>query len=213
MDITYLGQASFRIKGKTATVVLDPYSDDIGIKFPKVEADIVTVSHEHYDHNAASLVGGEPFVVRGPGEYEVKGVEILGVDSFHDEKGGAERGKNAIYNLKIDKINVCHLGDLGQNSLTNEQVEEIGNVDLLLIPVGGHFTIDASVAAKVASQLEPKIIIPMHFRDPQTKITELEGAEKFLKEMGKENVQPVSKFSVHADKFPEETQVVLMQKG
>jgi L-ascorbate metabolism protein UlaG (beta-lactamase superfamily) len=212
MDITYLGHASFRIKGKTATVVLDPFDSSLGIKFPKVEADIVTVSHPHFDHNAVALVGGSPFVVNGPGEYEVKGVEIVGVSSFHDDKEGKERGRNTIYNLKIDKVNVTHLGDLGQESLTNEQIEELGNVDVLLIPVGGYYTIDSSVASKISSQLEPKVIIPMHFADPAIKITELEGAEKFLKEMGKEGLEPVSKFSITGDKLPEETQVVLMSR-
>ncbi len=213
MDITYLGQASFRIKGKNAAVVLDPFSNDIGIKFPKVEADIVTVTHDHPDHNNISGVGGEPFVVRGPGEYEVAGVEIVAVASFHDNKSGAERGKNTIYNLKIDKINVAHLGDLGQDSLTEQQVEELGNVDILFLPVGGYYTIDAGTAAKIASQLEPKIIIPMHYLDSETNITVLEPVEKFLKEIGKEDIEATTKFTITVDKLPEETQVVLMKKG
>lgn len=213
MDITYLGHASFRLKGKTATVVVDPYEAKVGPKFPKVEADIVAVTHEHFDHNAVSNVSGDPFVVRGPGEYEVAGIEIVGVQSFHDNKKGEERGSNTIYNFKIDRINVCHLGDLGQSSLTDQQLEEIGNVDILLIPVGGHFTIDASEANKIASQLEPRVIIPMHFKDNETKIEELAPVDKFLKEIGKENIEPVNKFTITPDKFAEETQVVLMTKG
>lgn len=213
MDITYLGHASFRIKGKNACLVTDPYDPKIGLKFPKVEADIVSVTHSHFDHAASSLVAGEPFVVSGPGEYEVKGVEIVGVSSFHDNKKGEERGKNTIYNFKIDKLNVAHLGDLGQESLTDEQVEEIGNVDILLIPVGGYYTIDASVASKIVSQLEPKIVIPMHYRDPNSTIKELAGVEGFLKEMGKEGIEPVTKFTITADKLPEETQIVVMSKS
>src|SRR3990167_5628376 len=172
MDITYLGHASFRLKGKTAAVVVDPYDPSVGPKFPKVEADIVAVTHQHFDHNAVGNVSGEPFLVSGPGEYEVKGIEVVGVSSFHDNKKGEERGLNTIYNFKIDRINVCHLGDLGQTSLTDAQVEEIGNVDVLLLPVGGYFTIDASEANKIASQLEPLIIIPMHYKDSETKIAE-----------------------------------------
>lgn len=213
MDITYLGHASFKIKGKTASVVTDPYSPEVGMKFPKAEADIVSVSHSHFDHNSPISVSGEPFVVQGPGEYEVKGVEIVGVDSFHDEKKGEERGKNTIYNFKIDKINVAHLGDLGQNTLSLEQIEELGNVDILLIPVGGHYTIDAANAVKIVAQLEPKIVIPMHYRDTDNKIDVLAPVENFLKEMGKEEVEPVNKFSITQDKLPEETQVVVMTKA
>lgn len=213
MDISYLGHASFRLKGKNATLIVDPFDNKIGLKFPKVEADIVAVSHSHFDHNAIENVAGSPFLVEGPGEYEVRGVEIVGVNSFHDDKNGEERGKNTIYNFKIDNINVCHLGDLGQTSLTNEQLEEIGNVDVLLLPVGGHYTIDASEATKIAAQLEPRITIPMHFSDGEAKIENLEGtAEKYLKEVGKEGLEPVNKLTVVAGKLPEEPQVVLMSK-
>ncbi len=213
MDITYLGHASFKIKGKNASLVTDPFDPKIGLKFPKVEADIVSVTHSHFDHSASSQVGGEPFVVSGPGEYEIKGVEIVGVQSFHDNKKGEERGKNTIYNFKIDKLNIAHLGDLGQERLTDDQIEEIGNVDILMIPVGGYYTIDASVASKIVSQLEPKIIIPMHYRDADSTIKELAGVENFLKEMGKEGIEPVQKFSITADKLPEETQIVVMSKS
>lgn len=213
MDITYLGHAAFKLKGKTASVVVDPYDSSVGPKFPKVESEIVAITHAHFDHNAFSQVSGAPFVISGPGEYEVKGIEVVGVSSFHDNKQGEQRGMNTIYNFKIDKINICHLGDLGQTSLSDQQIQEIGNVDILLIPVGGHFTIDASEANKIASQIEPRIIIPMHFKDKDTKIEELVGVDKFLKEIGKENLEPVNKLTITFDKLPEETQVVLMQKG
>lgn len=213
MDISYLGHASFKIKGKNAVIVTDPYDPSIGLKFPKVEADIVSVSHGHFDHAGLNQIQGDPFVVNGPGEYEIKGVEIVGVASFHDNKNGAERGKNTIYNFKVDKVNIAHLGDLGQDSLTDAQAEEIGNVDILLIPVGGFYTIDASVASKIASRLEPKIIIPMHYLDPESTIKELASVDSFLKEMGKEDLVPISKLTISADKLPEETQVVLMVKS
>lgn len=213
MDILYLGHAAFKLKGKTASLVVDPYDTSVGPKFPKVEAEIVAITHNHFDHNAVSQVSGTPFVISGPGEYEVKGVEIVGVTSFHDNKQGEQRGLNTIYNFRIDKVNICHLGDLGQTSLSDQQIQEIGNVDILLLPVGGYFTIDATEANKIASQLEPKIIIPMHFKDTETKISELSAVDKFLKEIGKENLEPVSKVSITLDKLPEETQVVLMQKS
>jgi len=212
MEISFLGHASFKLKGKTITLITDPFDESIGMKFPFVEADIVTVSHNHFDHNSFKSVKGDPFVIKGPGEYEVKGVEVVGVTSFHDTKKGEERGKNTIYNMKIDRINVCHLGDLGQDSLSSDQIEEIGNVDILLIPVGGYFTIDGTAAAKITSQLEPKIVIPMHFRDVQTNIEQLEGPEKFLKEMGKERPETLAKLSITKEKLPEETQIILLTR-
>ena len=212
MDITHLGHASFKLKGKVTAVVTDPYDPSIGLKFPKVEADIVTTSHDHRDHNATSQVGGDPFVVAGPGEYEIKGVRIVGVPSFHDEKKGAERGKNTIYNIKIDNLSVCHLGDLGQSELGSEQLDSIGQVDILLIPVGGVYTIDASVAAKIAASLEPKIVIPMHYADTGNNL-QLEPVEKFLKEMGAEKTEPLAKLSITGDKLPEELTVTLLEKA
>ncbi|MDP2671237.1 MAG: MBL fold metallo-hydrolase [bacterium] len=208
MDITFLGHAAFRLKGKSASLVTDPFDPKVGLKFPKVEADIVTVSHEHFDHNASGLVGGAPYIINGAGEYEIKGVSVVGVDSFHDDKEGAERGRNTLYNIQMDGVNVAHLGDLGQASLSNTQVEELGNVDILLIPVGGFFTIDASSAAKIAAQLEPKIVIPMHYQEIGSQIKELEGPEKFFKEMAKENVEKLDKLSISKEKFPEELKVI-----
>ena len=213
MDINYLGHAAFKIKGKNASLVVDPYDEKVGPKFPKAEADVVAITHDHFDHNAVDKVSGEPFVISGPGEYEIRGIEVVGVASFHDNKQGVERGQNTIYNFRVDKINICHLGDLGQSSLTDQQVQEIGNVDILLLPVGGYFTIDASEANKIAAQLEPKIIIPMHFKDIDTTIEELAGVDKFLKEIGKENLEEVNKLTITPDKLPEETQVILLQKS
>ena len=211
MDITFLGQASFKLKGKNATVVTDPYDSSIGLKFPKTSADIVTISHDHHDHNAASLVEGEPFKVDGPGEYEIKEVKIVGVSSFHDNKGGKERGKNIIFNMKIDGLWLCHLGDLGQSELTNIQTEALGGVDVLLVPVGGVYTIEASEAAKIAAELEPKVVIPMHFADSDSNI-ELEPVDKFLKEMGTEKVERQLKISLKKEHLPEELTVMLLNK-
>src|SRR4030067_3767008 len=136
MDITYLGHASFKLKGKTAVLVTDPYAGFIGLKFPKTNADIVSISHSHADHNAADLVAGDPFIVDGPGEYEIKGVKIVGGPTFHDNKSGKERGKNVVFNIKIEYLWGGHSGDLGQEHLTDAQVAAIGEVDVLLVPVG-----------------------------------------------------------------------------
>lgn len=212
MDISWLGHASFKIKGKTASLVTDPYGEKTGLKFPKVEVDIVTISHDHYDHNAPDLVEGKPFVINGPGEYEIKGINIVGVPSFHDVKKGEERGKNILYNARVDGVGVAHLGDLGQDELTSAQIEALGNVDILMIPVGAIYTIDAATAAKIISQLEPSIIIPMHYLDKDSSLTELEPVDKFLKEMGREEIQPVKKITISKDRLPEEPQVILLEK-
>lgn len=212
MDISWLGHASFKIKGKTASLVTDPYGEKTGLKFPKVEADIITVSHDHYDHNAVELIEGKPFVINGPGEYEVKGTNVVGIPSYHDTKKGEERGKNILYNARVDGVGVVHLGDLGQDELTPGQIEALGNVDILMIPVGSIYTIDAATAAKIVAQLEPSIIIPMHYLDKDSKMTQLEPVDKFLKEMGKEEIQPVKKITISKDRLPEEPQVILLEK-
>lgn len=211
MEITYLGHSSFKLKGKVATVVTDPFNPIIGLKFPKVEADIVTVSHSHPDHSEVNLVEGGPFVIAGPGEYEIRDVKLVGISSFHDEKEGKERGKNTIYSIRIDGLYVCHLGDLGQASLSSSQLEVLGQVDILLIPVGGVFTIDSEVAAKTVAAIEPKIVIPMHYFDPALK-TKFEEVGKFLKEMGKENLVPQQKLIITKDNLPEETEVILLER-
>ncbi|MDP1722475.1 MAG: MBL fold metallo-hydrolase [Candidatus Gottesmanbacteria bacterium] len=214
MDITYLGHSSFKLRGKAATVVTDPYGSNIGLTFPKhVEADIVTVSHQHEDHNALRLVEGNPFIVTGPGEYEIKGVGVVGLGVYHDDQKGAKRGKNTIYRIEIDGLSVVHLGDLG-HELTAADVDSLDGVDILLVPVGGVYTIDASVAAKIVGEIEPTIVIPMHYNRPgldQKMFAELSGVDAFLKEMGKTEVSPQPKFSVTRDKLPEEMQVVVLQ--
>lgn len=213
MDITWFGQAFFRIKGKSATVAIDPFEPDfIGLKLPKdLEADLVLSTHGHQDHNNTRAVGGSPLVITGPGEYERAGVSVVGAPVYHDSSQGSERGKNTIYHILIDGINIVHLGDLG-HLLTDEQISQIAACDILMIPVGSVYTIDAEVAAKVVAQFEPKIVIPMHYKIEGLKV-DLEGVEPFLKEMGAENITPLPKLSVTKDKLPEETMVVLLSKS
>jgi L-ascorbate metabolism protein UlaG (beta-lactamase superfamily) len=213
LEISWFGQSAFRLKGKVATVVTDPFKPEFtGLAWPKVEADIVTISHEHEDHNAATLVPNATYVARGPGEYEVKGVAVSGVSSFHDNKEGTSLGQNVIYVINIDGVRVCHLGDLGQDELTSTQLEDIGDVDVLLVPVGGTYTIGSAGAAKVIAQLEPKIVIPMHYDLPGLK-HELAPVEPFLKEMGREGLTPVSKLTISSEKLPEEMQVAVLEKS
>ena len=219
MDIYWGGQALFRLKGKMSSVIIDPYSPEFtGLKLPKeLSADMVLISHEHEDHSNGSAVtesvsGAAPMVFKEPGEYEVAGAVVTGIDSFHDNSQGSERGTNIIFHIMMDSLNIVHLGDLGQSELTEDQLAKIGEVDILLIPVGSIFTIDGKAAAGIVAQLEPRIIIPMHFKIEGLKF-ELEGVEAFLKEMGAEGVIPQPKLSITKDKLPEEPQVVVLSKS
>jgi L-ascorbate metabolism protein UlaG (beta-lactamase superfamily) len=187
MDIQYLGHSSFRLKGKNATVIIDPFNPEmVGLKFPKNSADIVTISHNHEDHNNSEAVADTKKVITGPGEYEVQGVSIIGIPTYHDEKKGEERGKNTIFVFEIDDLRICHLGDLG-HKLTEKILEEIGDIDILMVPVGGFFTLDPTEAIAVIHQIEPSIIIPMHFQTPDLKtelFEKLKPVETFLNESG-----------------------------
>ena len=213
MDIIWYGQACFKLKGKKASVVIDPYDPNfVGLKLPKdLEADVVLKTHDHKDHNNVSAVGGHPLVFDGPGEYESKGVVITAVSTFHDKTDGSERGLNTVYHILIDDLRIVHLGDLGQASLTEKQVQEIDETDILLIPVGSVYTINAKEANNIVSQLEPKVVIPMHYGLPGLNF-ELEPVDNFLKEMGAEGVLPVPKLSITKDKLPDETEVVVLSK-
>lgn len=168
MKIKFLGHASFLITSeKGVRIITDPYKPgcfDGGIKYAPItdEADIVTISHEHDDHNATDIAGNPTFV-RGSGKKELKDIVIKGYDVFHDESGGKERGKNTIFQMTVDGMNIVHLGDLG-HPLSDENIEKIGAVDILFVPVGGHFTIDAEIAQITVSKLQPKIVVPMHFK-------------------------------------------------
>jgi len=208
MDINWLGHSCFRIKGSRATVITDPYAPDLGYTLGKPAAGIVTVSHQHPGHCFVQGIGGEPKLIVGPGEYEVSGVLIIGMATFHDELGGKIRGKNTIYLMDVDEVSVCHLGDLG-HVLTAEQVEEIGNVDVLLLPVGGASTINAATAAEVVRQLEPKVVAPMHY---QTEVLEreLDPLTRFLKEMGVKEADSKPKLSFTKTSLPISTQVCLL---
>jgi L-ascorbate metabolism protein UlaG (beta-lactamase superfamily) len=215
MEITYLGHAAFRIKGKTATVVTDPFApEDVGLKFPKhITADVITVSHDHPDHNATGEIEGTAYVVNGPGEYEIKGVGIIGLPTFHDEEKGAKRGKNTIYRIEMDGLSIVHLGDLG-HTLSAEDVDALDGVDILMIPVGGFYTIDPAAAVSVINEIEPSIVLPMHYGRTQLNqkaFGALATREAFLKEIGKEDVVPQPKLTVTRDKLPEQMQVVILE--
>lgn len=209
MDITWLGHSCFRIKGKGATLLTDPYNESIGYSLGNPEANIVTSSHPHPGHGFTSGVGGEPKIVRGPGEYEISGVSITGIATFHDAEKGQERGRNTVYLIEMEDMKLCHLGDLG-HPLSTEQVAEIGSVELLMVPVGGFSTIDAVTAAETVRLLQPGIVIPMHFQTEAVRF-QLAPAERFLREMGiKAGFEAEPRLSITKAGLSEETQVVVL---
>ena len=214
MDIYWNGQACFKLKGKTATVITDPYDPETtGLKLPKeMDAQIVSISHDHGDHNNKAAVTGGAIVLQGPGEYESNGVSVVGIQGFHDNTKGTERGKNTIFNFMFEGLNIVHMGDFGQDTLTSEQISEIGTCDILMIPVGGVYTIDGKTAAEVVAQLEPRIVIPMHYKIDGLKF-ELDPVDNFLKAMGMEAPDAIMKLTVTKDKLPDEPKVVVMLKS
>lgn len=187
MIITWLGQSAFKLQDKISsdgiTVVTDPYSKETGLKMPSFETDIITVSHNHTDHNNVEALRGKPFVINCAGEYDTKGILIEGIDSYHDEEEGRLRGGNIIYRIEMDDISIVHLGDLG-HVLSNEQLEKLVGTDVLLIPVGGKSTLDAKKAVEVISQIEPRIVIPMHYKVEGLAYEDFDSIEKFVKELG-----------------------------
>jgi L-ascorbate metabolism protein UlaG (beta-lactamase superfamily) len=209
MDIIWLGHSCFRIRGRQATIVTDPYSPGLGYTLGKPSAQIVTVSHQHAGHCYVEGVTGGPKPVVGPGEYEISGVLIIGVGTYHDREKGARHGKNTVYLMDVDGVSVCHLGDLG-HALTTDNVEEIENVDVLLLPVGGGSTLDAAAAAQVVRQLEPKVVVPMHYRT-EALSRGLAPVGRFLTEMGIREVTPQPKLSVTRASLPQSTQVLLLE--
>jgi L-ascorbate metabolism protein UlaG (beta-lactamase superfamily) len=207
LDLTWLGHGCFRLRGKNAVAVTDPYPPALGPKLAKLEADLVTVSHPHPNHSNVQAVR-DARVIDGPGEYEVKGITVNGVAAYHDDRKGEERGRNTVFLIEVDDVRVCHLGDLGHR-LDDASLEVIGSVDILLVPVGGGNSLDASRAAEVVRQIEPRMVVPMHYAVPAVK-KELEGVERFLKEMGAPETEPIQRLSVQATTGETETTKVVV---
>jgi L-ascorbate metabolism protein UlaG (beta-lactamase superfamily) len=210
VEIFWYGHSCFRLRGREGAVVTDPYDPTVGPLPDSLRGDVVTVSHDHADHNYVRAVRGKPRQITGPGEYEINGIFITGASTFHDAKQGKERGKNTIYLIEFDDLRVCHLGDLGHVP-TQSQIEGLDNVEVLLIPVGGGPTINAAEAAEVVSLFEPKIVIPMHYR---TKLigARLDPVDKFLKAMGSPEVTPLESFKITRSGLPQETQIILLEQ-
>ena len=234
MQIIWHGQSCFQIitsqgKNNQVSIVIDPFFDEIGLKLPKIEADILLVTHHHQDHDNTKAVqspkgGGNFFLIDGPGEYDVKNVFIGGIRAFHDNSQGKTTptprppwfppgllGENTIYTIEAEDLKLCHLGDLGQKELTDEQLEAIGEVDILFIPVGGVYTVAAKEALNIMSQIEPHITIPMHYQIPKLKV-KLDGLDKFLKSLGIKSIVPENKLSIKKkDILLEEAKIIVLK--
>ncbi|WP_322805710.1 MBL fold metallo-hydrolase [Thermanaerothrix sp.] len=212
MEITWYGHSCFRITERNlATVVTDPYDHRaVGYAPLKLKADIVTVSHSAPGHNYLAAVKGEPYVITGPGEYEIGGVFITGLQTNGMGKKSTDEPRNTLYLIEYNGINVLHLGNLNRVP-TQAEVESLGPVHIVLVPVGGGSTLNAAKAAEVISLLEPNIVIPMHYATPESTV-KLDGLNKFLKAMGLNEVAPQPALKVNSvNALPEETQVVVLE--
>lgn len=208
MDLTWLGHACFRMRGKEGIVLTDPPDPKSGHAIPKTEAHLVTMSHDHPGHASMRSVGGEPVVLTGPGEYEVQEILVTGVATFHDEEQGAARGKNTVFAVRVDDLVVCHLGDLG-HVLQAADLERIGEVDIALVPISGHETnLSAAMAAEIVHQLEPKVVVPMSY-DPEKRKKDA-PFDRLLHELGVKDLEAVAKLSVTRGSLPAELQVVAL---
>ena len=210
MEITWLGHACFRVRGREATILIDPYGRDHG-NLGKPSADIILVSHDHPGHSYVEGVVGARRTLVAPGEYEIKSIPIVGVRTAHDGEAGRRRGPNIAWAFQLEEVSVCHLGDIGA-ALTTDQAEELGSVDVLLVPVGGHNTVNAAQAAEIVTQLEPKIVIPMHYATPGRSETPLEPVDAFLRQAGAAGVAPPPRLTITKPSLPDETQIVLLEE-
>lgn len=211
MEIEYNGHACFTIRTSLGTIVTDPFGEDIPYPVRELTADIVTVSHNHFDHNAVKRVKGNPYIVKEVGEHNYKGIKINGVGAFHDKNKGAQRGQNIIFTIEAEGIKICHLGDLGE-ILNDTQLKVIGEVDILLIPVGGFYTIEPEEAKILVKNMNPKIAIPMHYKTNYVKDWSIKPVDEFLRDI----TFPVkkiesNKIEISKEILPKSTEVYLLK--
>lgn len=209
MEISWLGHSCFRLRGRGAAVITDPYSRDSGYSLGRAAADLVTISNDHPNHSAVGELGGSPTVLDGPGEYEVRGLLVTGIRTNTPKSRGAAAARNTAYLIGVDDVTVCHLGDIA-NPLTTEQVELLKDADVLLVPVGGHCTIGAPEAVELISQIEPKFVVPMHYATEHS-TPQLEPVDRFLREMGLGPIEPQPRLSVTRASLPAEPTVVVLE--
>jgi L-ascorbate metabolism protein UlaG (beta-lactamase superfamily) len=181
MKIRWYGQANILIESSGGIKIqCDPYDDTLGYRIPDFKPDIVTVSHNHFDHNGVEFTKGDPETVREPGDFNIKGIDIKGVELFHDNTGGRKRGKNIVYKLRIDNMDFIHMGDIG-HVLSTEIARRLKPCDIVAVPVGGRYTVGGKEAADIVRSLAPSVVIPIHYDTPSNRLG-LNGADQFLKE-------------------------------
>lgn len=220
MVITYYGTSCFKVQSGETVIAFDPPSKKSGLRAPRFESHITLISHDHDKHNGRDVLnaksGEELFVVDGPGEYEKKGIYINGIHSYHDKDSGKKYGSNTIYILKLEGINICHLGDFGEKELRDELKQEMGGVDVLFVPIGGDTVLDAEMAASIINKINPSIVVPMHFDSKSKKSA---GKSKghldiFLEEMGHEKMTPEDKLTIKKkDIIEEKTRIVVLNSS
>jgi L-ascorbate metabolism protein UlaG (beta-lactamase superfamily) len=208
MEITWYGGGCFRLRGRGATVVTDPFAPEAGYRLPRLSANLVTISHDDPANNYARVVRDNPYAIVGPGEYEVAGVFVIGVACHHDDEQGAKHGRNTAYLIEMEDMTICHLGDLGHIP-TQEQVEEFDGIDILLVPVGGKDVLAGPRAAEVVNLLEPKVVIPMRYRIADMD-REMATVTRFLTEMEAKEAQPEEALKIVASQLGEETRVCVL---
>ncbi len=208
-EITWLGHACFRIRGREAVVLTDPVGRDSGYDMGYPAADIVTVSHDHPNHRALELVKPGFHAITGPGEYEIKDVFIRGIRTYHDTEKGAKLGKNTVYLVEIEDLLICHLGDLG-HPLTEEQSESMSSVDVLIVPVGGGPTLDSTAAAELVGQIEPAMVIPMQYRTEFGDF-DREPVDQFLKKFGITEIEVKDRLNIKKSDLGESVEVLVLR--
>lgn len=213
MTISWYGQSCFKIETREAVLAIDPFAKGIGLTPPRFRADIVLITHAHPDHANAATIPGEPRIISGPGEYETRGIAIRGIPTFHDPHGGRERGPNTVYRIEAEGMTVGHLGDFGEPELREETAEALGDIDVLLVPVGGTYTMDGKAAAAVVRELGPRLVIPMHYHLPGLTV-KLSTVDEFLKACDAGRAERLEKLSVRKKELSEvETRVVVLNAG
>ncbi len=216
MVISYYGLSCFKIQSGDTVLAIDPFSKESGLTPPRFESHAVLTTHDHPNHNNIEALASKEedvgaFKITGPGEYEFRGITVRGISSFHDAKSGKAKGKNTIYVIEWEGMKIAHMGDYGEGELRSEVQEALGTPDILFMPVGGGDTIDAEAAAKLLNQIEPRVVIPMHYKMPGLK-DKLDGVDVFLKEMG-EKVEPEDKFTIKKKDLPsaEQSKIVILK--
>jgi len=214
MKVKWLGHACFMITSDAGIkIITDPYKPEDHLYYGEIEesADIVTVSHEHYDHNNTAAIKGNPRIIKGAASVESKGIKFQGTPTYHDNTKGNQRGNNVIFCFEVDGLKICHLGDLGHR-LDDKQVTALGKVDVLLIPVGGFYTIDAKIATQTCNQINPRVILPMHYKTDKCSFPP-SGVDEFIR--GKENVKRLdtSEVELKAGDLPAIPQIIVLKSA